>query len=110
MSIEYIQVNDINFKELVLLNKEVVLVVFSAKWCNACVSFLPILQNTINKLKNKLHLYKINVDKAVRISHEYNIKSIPTIILFNQGKVVATKIGLLSQLDIIKFLEINNIV
>ncbi len=110
MSIEYIKINDLNFKEMVLKNKENVLVVFSAKWCNACVSFLPILKNAISQLQTKLNLFKLNVDKAIHISHEYNIKSIPTIILFNQGKVIANKIGLLSQSDVIKFLEINNIV
>lgn len=84
---------DSNFKEEVLDSKGLVLVDFWASWCYPCQILAPIIEEVSEELKGKVVVKKMDVDSNPQTSMKYNIMSIPTVILFKEGKAVETFIG-----------------
>lgn len=82
-----------NFKEEVLESTVPVLADFWAQWCVPCRMVGPILAQMADEYDGKLKVAKINVDEAGELATEYNIVSIPSILLFDKGKVVKQQIG-----------------
>ncbi len=82
-----------NFKEEVLESTIPVLADFWAQWCVPCRMVGPILAQMADEYDGKLKVAKINVDEAGELAAEYNIVSIPSILLFDKGKVVNQQIG-----------------
>ncbi|HEB10106.1 MAG TPA: thioredoxin [Spirochaetales bacterium] len=82
-----------NFKEEVLESTVPVLADFWAQWCVPCRMVGPILAQMADEYDDKLKVAKINVDEAGELAAEYNIVSIPSILLFDKGKVVKQQIG-----------------
>lgn len=96
-----------NFKKEVLENNGITVVDFWASWCGPCKMFGPIFENLSNK-KKEIKFCKLNVDEDnENISKEYGVLSIPTIILFKDGKEVKRNIGFLDEESLIEFLEEN---
>jgi thioredoxin 1 len=71
-----------------LNNGEKVVVEFWATWCGPCIAMAPILKDVAEKVGDSARIVKIDVDKNEQISAQYNIQSIPTMILFKNGKVL----------------------
>jgi len=95
-----------NFKEEVF-NNDLAIVDFWAPWCGPCKMFGPVFENVASKYGN-IKFYKLNVDEdRENISKELGIMSIPTIILFKNGKEIKRKIGFLDEDSLINFLEEN---
>lgn len=90
-----------NFDELI--NEEKVLVDFYADWCGPCRMLSPILDEVVEE--ENIKLVKVNVDNNEDIAKRYGVMSIPTIILFKDGKEVNKNIGLLSKEEIIDFIK-----
>lgn len=86
-------ITDKNFEEQVLQEKMPVLVDFWAPWCGPCRMMAPVLEKLAEKYKDKVHIKKMNVDDNPLFASKYNIRSIPTIIVFKDGKPVSTQIG-----------------
>ncbi|MGS2740194.1 thioredoxin [Sinomicrobium sp. M5D2P17] len=85
-----------------LINSEkYVLVDFYADWCGPCKAFIPILQEVKAELEDSIKIIKVNVDKNPSLSTRYNIRGIPTIVLFRQGKLLWKHSGVLSKGDLI---------
>jgi len=82
-----------NFKEEVLESTIPVLADFWAQWCVPCRMVGPILAQMADEYDGKLKIAKINVDEAGELAAEYNIVSIPCILLFDKGKVVKQQVG-----------------
>ena len=82
-----------NFKEEVLESTVPVLADFWAQWCVPCRMVGPILAQMADEYDGKLKVAKINVDEAGELAAEYNIVSIPSILLFDKGKVVKQQVG-----------------
>jgi len=82
-----------NFKEEVLESTVPVLADFWAQWCVPCRMVGPILAQMADEYDGKLKVAKINVDEAGELAAEYNIVSIPSILLFDKGKVVNQQVG-----------------
>ena len=82
-----------NFKEEVLESNVPVLADFWAQWCVPCRMVGPILAQMADEYDGKLKIAKINVDEAGDLAAEYNIVSIPSILLFDKGKMVKQQIG-----------------
>lgn len=83
-----------NFEKEVLNSEKPVLVDFFADWCGPCNAMAPVVEELSKELEGKAKVGKINVDKNSDIAVEYNVMSIPTLILFKDGKEEKRLVGL----------------
>ena len=97
-----IEVNDKNFKEEVTNAKGKVLVDFNANWCGPCQMLKPIIEDLSEENKD-IKFVSINVDEVDELNHEYNISSIPCLILFEDGKELKRTVGFISKEDLIEW-------
>lgn len=93
--------NDKNFKTEVLESKSLVLVDFWASWCVPCKILLPIVEEIAKEYKDKIKVAKLNVEDYPLIASRYGIMSIPTLIIFKDGKAVESLVGLVSKEQIV---------
>jgi thioredoxin 1 len=88
-----IPVDDSNFEQLVLKSDKPVLVDFWATWCRPCLMIAPILEEMTGEYEGKLTIAKLDVDQNPETASKYHVMSIPTMILFKQGKPVTNIVG-----------------
>lgn len=93
-----------NFEEKVLNNKKTVLIDFWASWCGPCKMLSPIVSEIANE-NSDIDVGKINVDEEAELSLEFSIMSIPTLIVFRDGKAVKKSIGLVSKEEISELIK-----
>ena len=96
-----------NFDKEISSSNIPVLVDFWAEWCGPCKMLGPILEEISKDLKDKLQVVKVNLDENQDLAMKYSIRSIPTLLLFKDGQVAATKVGALSKTQLVEFLEGN---
>lgn len=94
-----------NFEKEVISSKKPILVDFWASWCGPCQMIAPIVEEISNELSERIEVGKINVDEQPEIAIKYDVMSIPTLILFKDGKVVNTIIGYHSKEEILDFMN-----
>lgn len=87
--------NDENFEDEVLKNDKPVLVDFWATWCPPCKMIAPFIEKLADEYGDKMKICKLNVDDGRQVSANYAVEAIPTLFIFNQGKVVDKIVGLL---------------
>ncbi|MBO9662058.1 thioredoxin TrxA [Dokdonella sp.] len=90
-------VSDDQFETQVLNSSEPVLVDFWAEWCGPCKMIAPMLDDLAGTYEGKLKIAKINVDHNQKTPRTYNVRGIPTLMIFKDGKVQATQIGAVSK-------------
>ena len=95
---EIIHLENQNFKDLI---KDKILVDFYANWCGPCKMLAPILE----KVDSNLKVVKVDVDAFEKLAKEYGIMSIPTLVLFENGKEIKRNIGFISKEQIENFLK-----
>ena len=100
-----LKVTDEIFEEQVLKNDKPVLVDFWAEWCAPCKMLAPILEEISKDLEEKILICKVNLDENQDLASEFSIKSIPTLLLFENGKLKDTKVGLLSKMDLLNWID-----
>jgi thioredoxin len=88
-----IEVTDATFETEVLKASQPVLVDFWAVWCGPCRAVAPIVDELAKEYKGKLKVVKVDVDANVETASRYNILSIPTLLIFKDGKPVETVVG-----------------
>lgn len=89
------ELKDKEFNEFI--KKGVVLIDFHAHWCMPCVMMSPIVEEISKKFRGKIKVGKVNVDEAHEIAQKYNVRSIPTFILFKDNKAVDRFVGAISK-------------
>jgi len=95
-------VSDATFGEEVLNSKEPVLVDFWAPWCGPCKMIAPILEELATEAKGKIKICKVNVDNNSQLANRFQIRAIPTLLLFRDGKVETQIVGMTSKEDLKK--------
>lgn len=88
-----------NFTEIVNQNKPV-LVDFFAEWCGPCKMMSPVLKEVKDTLGDKVTILKVDVDKNASIASKFQVRAVPTFILFKNGKQVWKQAGLISKTDL----------
>ena len=99
------ELSDSNFEADVLKSKLPVVVDFWAPWCGPCKMFAPTFEKVSAKFADKVVFAKINVDDHEQAPAQYGVRGIPTLLLFKDGKVAATKVGALSEGQLVEFLN-----
>jgi thioredoxin 1 len=89
-----VQLNAMNWNDIVLNSDMPVLVDFWAEWCGPCRMVGPIVEQLAQSLEGKVKVFKLNVDQNQEIAMKYNVQSIPTLVIFKNGKEIARTIGL----------------
>src|SRR5512141_2326184 len=100
-------VTDDSFEPEVLKSEVPVLVDYWAEWCGPCKSIAPILEAVAKEYDGRLKVAKINVDENQSTPAKFGIRGIPTLMLFKNGNVEATKVGALSKSQLTAFLDSN---
>lgn len=98
------EINDKNYKELIESGKAILLD-FNALWCMPCKQLSPIINDLETEYKDKIVIGKVDVDENNDITVEYNIRNIPALLFFKDGKLVDKIIGSKPKADIVEKLE-----
>lgn len=88
-----IELTDENFEELVLKSDKPVLVDFWAEWCGPCLMIAPALEELAGEMAGEAVVGKVNVDVNPKISSDYGIRNIPTLLVFKNGQIVDKHVG-----------------
>ncbi len=102
-----VHVTDETFQSEVLDSKTPVLLDFWAEWCGPCRALSPILEDISKEYAGKVKVVKINVDDNPKISGEYSVRGIPTLILLKEGNILGTKVGSLPKSQLTTFIDSN---
>ena len=102
-----IELTEDNFESEVLQSDLPVLVDFWASWCPPCKMMVPVIEDLSQEYSGKAKIAKLNVDEAREIASKYGIMSIPTMILFNDGKEVARLAGAMPKEKLSEWIDSN---
>jgi thioredoxin 1 len=98
-------VSDASFDSDVIHSSTPVLVDYWAEWCGPCKRIAPVLEELSAEYGDKLKIAKVDVDANQETQAKYNIKGIPTLMLFKNGEVLGTKVGLMSKRELAAFID-----
>ncbi len=107
MSEHILQISDAEFDEKVLKSTSPILVDFWAEWCGPCKMIAPILEEIAVEYQGRLTVAKVNFDNTPGTPQRYGVRGIPTMILFKDGEVLATKVGALAKSQLAAFIDAN---
>jgi thioredoxin 1 len=107
VSEQILYVTDDTFEAEVINSPGPVLVDYWAEWCGPCKMIAPILEEIANEYTGKVKIAKLNIDDNPQTPPKYGIRGIPTLMLFKDGNVEATKVGALSKSQLAAFLDSN---
>ena len=100
-------VTDQNFEIEVLKSEKPTVVDFWAEWCNPCKQLSPVLEEISEELKNDVVIAKHNIDNEPNVPTKYGIRGIPTMLLFKDGELKATKVGATTKSNIGEWIKEN---
>ncbi|HAA36721.1 MAG TPA: thiol reductase thioredoxin [Gammaproteobacteria bacterium] len=107
MSDNIIHVSDDSFEQEVLQSEMPVLIDYWAEWCGPCKMIAPVLDEVASEYADKIRVAKLNIDENPATPPKYGIRGIPTLMLFKNGEVEATKVGAVSKAQLTAFLDEN---
>jgi len=100
-------VTDDDFEQEVLNSDQPVLVDYWAEWCGPCKMIAPVLEEVADEYDDKIRVVKLNIDENPNTPPKYGIRGIPTLMLFKNGNVEATKVGAVSKSQLTAFIDGN---
>ena len=100
-------VTDENFEKEVLKAGKPTLVDFWAEWCNPCKQIAPILEEISNEMNDTVIIAKHNIDQHPNQPTKYGVRGIPTMLLFKEGELKATKVGATTKSNIVSWIKEN---
>ena len=98
-------ITDASFDEIVIGSSKPVLVDFWAPWCGPCKMIAPILDDLAGDYADRLAIVKMNVDEQPDTAAKYNVRGIPTLLIFKGGELASTHVGLISKSDLVAFIN-----
>lgn len=107
MSENIVHVSDDTFEDDVLKSAQPVLIDYWAEWCGPCKMIAPVLEEIAAEYSGKIKVAKLNIDDNPATPPKYGIRGIPTLMLFKNGSVEATKVGAVSKSQLTAFLDGN---
>lgn len=107
MSEHIVHVTDDSFESDVLKSSEPVLIDYWAEWCGPCKMIAPVLDEIATEYTGRLKVAKLNIDDNPNTPPRYGIRGIPTLMLFKDGEVEATKVGAVSKSQLVAFIDSN---
>ena len=100
-------ITDENFEAEVLKADKPTLVDFWAEWCGPCKQLSPILEEISNEMNDKVFFAKHNIDEQPNMPMKYNVRGIPTMLIFKGGELKATKVGATTKSNIVSWIKEN---
>ena len=100
-----VSVTDDNFDTEVLKSSKPIVVDFWAEWCGPCKMIAPILNEVADEYVGKIKICKVDVDGNPETAAKFNVRGIPTLLVFKNGTVEATKVGALSKAQLVEFVN-----
>jgi thioredoxin 1 len=107
MSEKIAHITDDSFEQDVLSSEQPVLVDYWAEWCGPCKAIAPIVDQITEEYAGKIKVAKLNIDENPATPPKYGIRGIPTLMLFKNGNVEATKVGAVSKSQLAAFIDSN---
>jgi thioredoxin 1 len=101
-----LEINDGNFETEVLGSKEPFLLDFSAVWCGPCKALAPIVDKVADEFKGKVRVGKLDIDDSPGVATKFAIKSVPTILVFKNGKESGRHVGVTNKETLVKLLGV----
>ena len=102
-----VHISDESFEEEVLKSERPVLIDYWAEWCGPCKIIGPVLDEIATEYSDRLKVVKLNIDDNPQTPPKYGIRGIPTLMVFKNGQVEATKVGAVSKAQLTAFLDEN---
>lgn len=102
-----LNINQKNFKEEVLESSVPVLLDFWAPWCGPCRMLSPVVDKISEDLNGKAKVGKINVDEEPALAAQFNVMSIPTLVVIKDGRIAHNSVGVISPVKILEMLEVS---
>lgn len=100
-----VHISDASFEDDVVKSRRPVLIDFWAEWCGPCKMIAPMLKEVAEEYQDKVTIAKLNIDENPKTPQRFNVRGIPTLILFKNGQVEGQKVGALRKSDLAAFLD-----